>query len=253
VNIGCFVICLTDATSGGRGECTTIPSGTSLAAGGVYTIGGYGTNCSGGETDCDWPGLSLNFNWHSSASSVWNVAGNAFFTTNSGNYIGVLQDSGEEISLFDACGGFIQGVTYAGGSGSYSTTENIGAISGCSSKSLTINSANNVNLGSSPGSSGADEGWERNCDGTWSFAQVSSQNPGVSEGCTTVDCLIMMGHEEEIKIKDEIIPRKRIKNIIYKDILGRNINIENYNGIVFKYTEYMNGQIELNKIIHINK
>jgi hypothetical protein len=192
VNIGCFVICLTDATSGGRGECTTIPSGTSLAAGGVYVIGGYGTNCSGGETDCDWPGLSLNYNWHSGATGVWNVAGNSFFTTNSGNYIGVLQDSGEEISLFDACGSLLQGVKYGGGSGSYSTTENIGAISGCSAKSLTINSANNVNLGSSPGSSGADEGWTRNCDGTWSFANASAQNPGASEGCTTIACSTLL-------------------------------------------------------------
>lgn len=186
VNIGCFVLCLTDATSGGRGDCITIPSGTSLAPGGVYVFGGYGTNCSGGAADCDFDGLTLNYNWHSGAKGVWNVAGNAFFTGNSGNYIGVLQDSGEEISLFDACGSFLNGVKYNGGSGTYSTTENIGAISGCAAKSLTINSANNVNLGSS---SGVDEGWTRNCNGTWSFANASAQNPGASEGCTTVTCV----------------------------------------------------------------
>ena len=214
VNIGCFVICLTDATSGGRGECTTIPSGTSLAGGAVYVLGGYGTNCTGGETDCDWSGLSLNFNWHSSASSVWNVSGNSFFSSNSGNYIGVLQDSGEEISLFDACGSLLQGVKYSGGSGSYTTTETIGAISGCSSKSLTINSANNTNLGSSPGSSGDDEGWERNCDGTYSFSTQSTQNPGSNNGCTTVACATLLS-STDLTFWGESVDAKNMLYISY--------------------------------------
>ena len=188
VDIGCYVICLTDDTSGGRGECSTIPAGTSLAAGDVYVLGGYGTNCSGGETDCDWNGASLDFNWHADASQLWDVDADGFFSSNSGEYIGVLQDSGEEISLFDCSGAFLDGVKYDGGSGTYSTTENIGSVNGCDAKSITIDSGNNPNLGSSPGSSGADEGWQRQCDGSWSFAAFADQTLGSDEGCATVAC-----------------------------------------------------------------
>jgi gliding motility-associated-like protein len=191
VDIGCYVICLTD-NDGNRGDCITISSGTSISAGGVFVLGGFGTNCSGGTASCDWPGLTLNLNWHSSASSVWNVNTNSFYTTNVGNFIGVLTDGGEEISFFDCTGSFIEGFTYEGGSGTYTTTENIGAVSGCPAKSVTINTNNITNLGDNPTGGDDDSGWKRNCDNTWSFAQASAAtsfvqlNPGTSQGCTLI-------------------------------------------------------------------
>jgi hypothetical protein len=192
VDIGCYVICLTDDTGGGRGDCITIPSGVTLAPGGVYTLGGYGTNCTGGETDCDWNGLTLDFNWHSNATEVWDVINDEFFTTNSGKYIGVLLDGGEEITLFNSCGNNIDGVTYSNGSGVYSTTENIDAVNGCDAKSITIDTDDVTNLGSTPGGSTADEGWQRQCDGTWSFTQFNDQTAGTPDNCTLNDCVLPM-------------------------------------------------------------
>lgn len=192
IDISCFVLCMTDNSSGRRGDCITIPSGTSIAAGGVYVLGGYGTNCTGGVSTCDYPSLTLNFNFHSNATKVWNVATNTFYTTNVNNYIGVLADGGEDLSLFDANGTFLIGVMYAGGAGvSTNNTENIAAISGCAAKSITIPpSGSHTNLGSSCGACGADEGWERNCDGTWSFSAFASQNPGVNNACALTSCIL---------------------------------------------------------------
>jgi hypothetical protein len=192
INIGCFVLCMTDNSGGRRGDCVTIPSGTSIPAGGVYLLGGYGTNCTGGVSTCDWPGLSMNYNWHSSASSVWGVAGNAFWTTNVGNYIGVLADGGEDLSLFDATGTFIHGVYFDGGAGIGSNnTENIGAVSGCSAKSVIIPpTSSHTNVGNTPGSMGADGGFRRNCDNTWTAVQMASQTPGTALVCTLVSCVL---------------------------------------------------------------
>ena len=155
-------------------------------------MGGYGTNCTGGVSTCDWPALSLNLNWHANATKVWDVVNNAFYTTNSGKYIGVLADGGEDITLFDGTGTMLGGVYYSGGAGITSNnTENIGPISGCPAKSVTIPpTGSHTNLGSSCGSCGADEGWGRRCDATWGFRAKAAQNPGTPESCALSSCVL---------------------------------------------------------------
>jgi uncharacterized protein YceK len=197
VEIGCFVICFTDVSGGARrGDCFTIPAGTVLGPGDTYVMGGYGTNCTGGTVDCDFPGLVLDFNWHADANTVWDVVNNTFYINNIGNYIGVLRDAGEDITMFSACGVLLEAVHFNGGPGfGANNTENIGAIAGCPANSVTIPpSADHLDVGNTPGGQGADEGWKLDCDGNWSFAQANPgtsyelQNPGVSEGCALVSC-----------------------------------------------------------------
>ncbi len=192
VDISCYVLCITDNSSGRRGDCITIPNGSSIPAGGVYVLGGYGTNCTGGVTTCDWPGLTLNFNWHSNATSVWNVVTNSFYTTNVGNYIGVVADGGEDLSLFDNTGAFIYGVYADGGAGvTTNNTENIGAISGCGAKSITIPpTSSHINVGTTPGAWGADGGFRRNCDNTWTAVQMAGETPSTPLVCTLVSCVL---------------------------------------------------------------
>ncbi|PCH94367.1 MAG: hypothetical protein COB85_05720, partial [Bacteroidetes bacterium] len=201
VDIGCFVLCLTDEYTSGpsefrRGDCHTIPSGTSIPAGGVYLMGGYGTNCTGSITTCDWPTATLEFNWHNDGSDAWNVDADAFFSSNVGSYLGVLNDGGEDLTLFDDAGTLTQAITYEGGAGfTSSNTETIGAVSGCASKSVTIpSSANHFDVGNSAGNSGNDEGFQLQCDSTWIFANHDAGdsnadlNPDTSMGCALIQC-----------------------------------------------------------------
>lgn len=197
IDISCYVVCLTDDNSGGRGECITIPTGTIIAAGDVYVLGGNGTNCSGGVATCDWPSLVLDYNWHQNANEVWSVANNNFYTTNIGNFIGVLRDGGEEITLFDCEGNYKEGVAYENGSGSYTTTENIGAVNGCPSKQITINTALLTTvLPNAPNGGTDDDGWKKNCAGVWEFAEAAvgtsfkRLNPGTGEGCVEQVCIL---------------------------------------------------------------
>ena len=196
VDIGCYVICLTDESGGNRrGDCHTIPSGTVLASGDVYVIGGYTTNCSGGYTGCDFPGLALDYNWHADANTVWDVVNDQFFTSNTGNFIGVINDSGEDITLFDVCGQLVDAITYEGGAGvSSDNTENIGAISGCNAISITIpDSGSHTDLGSySDGGNNHDVGFVRACDGTWTEVDAVDETPGVPIGaCATQACITL--------------------------------------------------------------
>jgi len=224
VDIGCFTICLSDATSGGRGDCITIPAGTVLGSGEVYLIGGYGTNCTGGETDCDWDGLALDYNWHSNATEVWDIKNDQFFTSNTGGYIGVLLDGGEEISLHSCSGEFLEGVKYSNGSGSYTTTENIQSVNGCNAKSITIDSDDIVNLGNSASGSSADEGWKKECDNSWLFTPYSDQTPGESDFCSLAECISAMAYTEPHKHISNYKQPIRIQEIIYYNILGQPVN-----------------------------
>jgi len=193
VDIGCMVLCLTEDQSGvHRGDCVTIPAGTTIPAGGVFLMGGYGTNCTGGVGTCDWSGLSLDLNWHADATTIWDAENDVFHPGNVGSYIGVLHNSGEEITLFDATGTFLMGVTYEGGSGtSVSSTENIGAVNGCAAQSVTIPpTSSHSNNGNTPGGKGNDEGWQRDCAGTFTFTQMVDQTPGVADCATLVSCIV---------------------------------------------------------------
>jgi hypothetical protein len=247
VNISCFVLCVSDDTNVVRGDCITIPSGTVLASGDVYLLGGYGTNCTGGETDCDWDGITLDYNWHSNASEIWDIRNNQFFTSNSGSYIGVLLDGGEEISLHSCTGNFLEGFKYSNGSGTYNTTETIQSVNGCSAKSITIDSDQIINIGSSPGSSGTDEGWIRECDNTWSFNPLNTQNPGISNLCLTENCITSMSWEISQK-KDGTLynAQIRIKQKIYYNLLGQKIS-DSINAS-FMFIEEMNGKSYIQKI-----
>ncbi len=213
VDLSCFVVCYVDVSSGARrGDCVTIPSGTILAAGELYLLGGFGTNCTGGTALCDWPGLSLDFNWHANASSVWDVDANTFYSTNVGNYICVATNSGEDISLYDNSGAFLDGITYDGGAGSSANnTENIPAVGACPSKSLTIPASSvHSNLGSVTTS---DRGFTKQCDGSWTKKQtISTFSPGTyPEACATIACIILLSSDEiflkgtNSKAKNELI------------------------------------------------
>jgi hypothetical protein len=199
VDISCMVVCMTDISSGNRrGDCVTIPSSTMLAAGGVFVMGGYGTNCTGSAGACDWPGLALDLNWHASASNVWDVVGNAFYTTNVNSYIGVLTNSGEDVSLFSNTATFLDGVTYNGGTGASSNNiESIGAVSGCSAKSITIpTSATHTSLGNEPNTSV--KGYSKNCDGSWTQQSIiSNHTPKTTpENCALIACIVQLSSDD---------------------------------------------------------
>lgn len=201
VDISCMVLCSTDVSSGNkRGECITLPSSTFIAAGGVYLLGGYGTNCTGGMGDCAWPGLALNYNWHDNASSVWSVSNDVFYTTNINNFIGVLTNSGEDISLFNSQGLIVDAVTYNGGTGASSTnTENIGAIGGCAAKSITIpTSANHTATGTVSGTD--DGGRVKQCDNSWIAVnkdELGDFSPGSTpEACPLIACITLLSSND---------------------------------------------------------
>jgi hypothetical protein len=195
-----MVLCFVDVSSGNRrGDCLTIPASTLVGAGGVYLLGGYGTNCTGGTGACDWPGLALDFNWHASASAVWSVHNDVFYTTNTNNYIGVLTNSGEDISLYDSGGLVVDAVTYNGGAGATSTnTENIGAIGSCAAKSIIIpTSANHTATGTVSGTD--DGGRVKQCDNSWvarNKTPLSNFSPGTTpEACALVACIVQLSNE----------------------------------------------------------
>jgi hypothetical protein len=184
IDVGCFVLCLTSANANSgatdrNGECYTIPSGTTIAAGDVYVFGGSGTI----GTGSNWPAGNVEFNWHSNVSNVWDVDVDAFASSTSG--VGVINDGGagvrtEDITLFDNTGAFIEGVTFStNGLYAANSTENIPAVSGCGAKSVTIPpSASHTNVGSNSSGQTTDEGYGRDCLGNWVFRTFSIQTMG---------------------------------------------------------------------------
>ena len=180
VDIGCFVICLTASSTATEraGDCFTVPSGTSLAGGEVFVFGGNGTFGVG----TNWPAGNVEFNWQTNFAFGWDTDANAVFGSGSGNFIGVLNDSGEDISLFDATGTFFTGVTHDTGAGMTNpVTENIPALAGCAAKNITIPiSSSHTNVGVTPGGFSTDQGFGRRCDGTWEFRNLALQNMGTA-------------------------------------------------------------------------
>jgi len=195
IDLSCFVLCMMSGSNGG--ECVTIPAGTTLGAGGVFLMGGYGTNCTDpdGTANCDWPGLALDLNWHT-CGCVSDPDSPALDGTVAGdgntNYWGVLIDGGEDITLFDPTGTFIDGVTYDGGGGvtsaNWAGPYTTSALAGCGAITVDIpESSTLLDVGNSPGGSGNDEGWQMDCAGTWTFADQASQTPGTPD-CVTLIC-----------------------------------------------------------------
>lgn len=190
VDIGCMQLCALTASV--CGECVQIPDGTVLPAGDVFTMGGYGTNCSGGGvTTCDFPGLSLDLNWHDCGCVNDPDEGVSCSNNNTGNYWGVLVDGGEDIMLFGSDNSLTHALTYKGGGGYSSgdcgmggTLSNSGC-NGCSNSSLQLpNSSSLTNIGSGSGITG----FVSDCNGAFMALSNSSQfGPGSSECSNLID------------------------------------------------------------------
>ncbi|MBN4081741.1 lamin tail domain-containing protein [bacterium AH-315-C07] len=194
VDISCYVLCMMTGNNGG--ECVTIPSGTTLPAGGVFLFGGFGTNCSDPDATatCDWSGLALDINWHNcgcvSDPDDPTLDGQANIT---GHYWGVLVDGGEDILLYNSSGTMIDSLTYEGGggvtSGDWAGIYTTAALVGCAATTVNIpESATLPDIGNSPGGVFSDEGWQSNCSGTWTFTQQVDQTPGSPDCASLISC-----------------------------------------------------------------
>ncbi|MBN4051202.1 lamin tail domain-containing protein [bacterium AH-315-M05] len=213
IDISCFVLCMMSGANGG--ECVTIPAGTTLGAGGVFLMGGYGTNCTDpdGTASCDWSGLALDLNWHTCGcvSDPDNPALDGTVGANGdSHYWGVLIDGGEDITLFDNTGAFVDGVTYEGGGGvtnsNWAGPYTTSSLAGCGAVTVDIpESGTLLDIGNTPGGSANDEGWQRDCDGNWTFTQQVGQTPGtpdcatlICSPCNCTPCLILSTDSTEV-------------------------------------------------------
>jgi hypothetical protein len=197
VDISCYLLCFTDNNAGDRrGECFRIPSGTILAPGECYLMGGNGTTTTT-DPAADWDGASviLDLNWHTCGTCVSPLNG-------SSGFIGVLNDGGEDITFFNETGNLLSAVTYGGSGGAnYSESFTIGASGSCPSTPITIpSSASHLNVGSTPSADAGqefDEGWLFDCaTQSWFFADADFSggsgdtdldlNPNLVYGCPLV-------------------------------------------------------------------
>lgn len=169
IDMSCYVLCFTEDNTGvRRGDCIRIPDGTMLTAGSCYLMGGNGTNAFGTP---DWAGVTLDLNWHS-CGCVYDVDG-----ASPGQFVGVLTDSGEDITLFNSSGELIDAITFgSGGGAAYTETVNMPAFGACGTLDVDIPpSASHLNIGSTPVGETNDEGWVYDCfSETWIFANHDS-------------------------------------------------------------------------------
>jgi hypothetical protein len=196
VDISCYLLCFTDNNSGARrGECFRIPSGTLLAPGECYLMGGNGTTTTT-DPAADWDGASvtLDLNWHTCGTCVSPLNG-------SSGFVGVLTDGGEDITFFNESGNLISAITYNGSGGAtYSESFTIGASGTCPITSITIpSSTDHFNVGTTPSADPNqqfDEGWLFDCaTQTWFFADADFSggpdtdpdlNPNLVYGCPLI-------------------------------------------------------------------
>lgn len=199
VDIGCWVLCLTDESGGIRGDCIRIPTGTTLDAGECFLFGSEaGTNC--GVPTCDYGGLTIDLDW-STCGCVTDVDGDM------SGYTGVLADGGENITLFDDVCTQQDGVIYCGGDMSADYTVTVNTSGGCGSActSYDINGATGsyTDMGCCGGATGNDEGYAVDCSGTWSCANHddSDGNPDLDPAAAWT-CLVpieLLNFEAKIK------------------------------------------------------
>jgi hypothetical protein len=192
VDISCFVLCFTANNSGvRRGECIRIPDNTILAPGECYLMGGNGTTGSG----ADWTTAeaTLDLNWHTCGCYIHTDP-----SSTPGEFVGVLNDGGEDITLFDASGNIHSAITYASGGGaSYSQTVNIPSGSGCGAVDVTIPpTSTHTNIGSTPSGTSDDEGWYFDCTTqSWVFANHDTSDahadlfPNMTYDCPLITLL----------------------------------------------------------------
>ena len=190
VDIGCMQLCMLTASF--CGECVQIPAGTVLGPGEVFTMGGYGTNCSGGGvTACDYPGLNLDLNWHNCGCVNDPDAGISCSSANTGQYWGVLTDGGEDIYLFDANDNLIQGLTYGGGGGyqdgdcTPGGTISMSGCNGCSGSTVDPPASGSL---TNIGGGGSLTGFQNDCGGGYtSISDTSNLTPGVADCSSLID------------------------------------------------------------------
>jgi hypothetical protein len=152
VDLSCWSICDGDF-------CVTFPSGSTIADGGYFTIGSAaGSGCA----TCDFPGATYNVDWSTCSCT-------------SGNTIGTLTNSAEQVVLFNPSGNVIDAVIWGGGQ-SLPTTMSTATTGSCSSNSVTLPSgaSNYENIGiPSNGQS-----HERVTDGSLTWQLTSSPTLG---------------------------------------------------------------------------
>ncbi len=155
-DIGCYV--LTD------GDFTiTIPSGTTIPSDGFFVIGRAGNANSGNPA----VGISVDLDVASCGCT-------------SGSSPMVLTNSGEYIGLFDDTGAFVEGVIWespsSGNQPSSETTFNTAGLSGCpSSVDIGSNAGSFVSVGSGNNNSIAKD---FDGSGTWEYRAAANGTPG---------------------------------------------------------------------------
>lgn len=189
VDISCYSICSFENQSGtNRGHCVTIPAGTVIPAGGFYLMGGNGSVC----PTCDFTSGALQLNWHSYTCASGMVTGvnqscGTCGATNRMQFLGVFHDTGEDLSLFDASGAFVDGVTYGSrGARGAGNLVNIAAAGGCPARSLLVPGSSDILYEFMGPAGGAGSGFERSSDGggLWAPTTTATASPGATNGGT---------------------------------------------------------------------
>lgn len=141
----------------------TIPAGVKLAPNGYYLIGGGGTFCSVGVL----PDLNIETCNCASVSPVSSDIMN-------------LTDGGEQVTLFDCSGNFIDGVLWGGGQGLPDVTANDAPATGCgnyiTAKSVNIPAAASMTNSGGSLSGGTNVGRYRTSANTWTTTTTALNN-----------------------------------------------------------------------------
>lgn len=159
INIGCWFF--TDGDFAVR-----FPSGTTIPAGGFYTI----ASASGS-------GLSPNLNWATCGCTTNNPGSNGSL---SGNQVGIFTNGSEQVLLYNNAGAIQDAIIWGGGQLTTALTLTISAVGSCSSQTVTIPSsaASYENIGSH--TDGIPK--ERDADGSSTWQNAGSATFGASNG-----------------------------------------------------------------------
>lgn len=153
IDLSCYSICDGDF-------CVTFPSGSTIAAGGYFTIGSAaGAGCAG----CDFPGATFNIDWGTCGCT-------------SGTTVGTFTNGNEQLILFNQSGAIIDAIIWGGGQ-DLPATMNTANTGGCAPVSVTLpTSAGGAyeNIGASADKQSS----ERAVDGSFTWQLTSSPTLG---------------------------------------------------------------------------
>ncbi len=144
IDLSCFSICDGDF-------CVTFPPGSTIAAGGFFTIGSTaGSACA----TCDFPGITFDVDWGTCGCT-------------SGTTVGTFTNGNEQLVLANSAGSIIDAVIWGGGQ-DLPITMNTASPGSCSSVSVAMPSAGSSTY-ENIGVSGDGQSHERDTDGsmTW--------------------------------------------------------------------------------------